>query len=359
MPAATTQRFPHDPEGLNTAVWPVPPEDFLTPVDRFFTRSHAPVPHIDLSHWRLQVDGLVHQPRSFSLDELVGTFPRRMSTATLVCAGLRRNEFLSLGPMPGELPWGPEPVGTGAWAGVGLRDLLQGVGIAEEARHVELTGLDQVELQGQRFGFGGSISVAKAMEEGVLLATHLHGATLPPVHGFPLRALVPGWIGARSVKWLGRITLRRDPSPNYFQSKAYRIQREVSAHDDRNGSAGIALTEVPVNAVILHPAPGQTLKAGRTVARGWAMGSGGRSVSRVELSCNSGVDWVSARIEVLGQAGTWSLWSAVADLAPGPHTLVVRATDSAGTTQPVALESTWNVKGYGNNAWHRVAVRAE
>jgi sulfite oxidase len=359
MTATTTKRLSHDPQGLNTGVWPVPPEDFLTPVDRFFTRSHAAVPHIDLSRWRLQVDGLVNQPRSLSLDELVSAFPRRMSTATLVCAGLRRDEFLTLGPLPGELPWGPEPASTGAWAGIGLRDLLQAVGVAEEAGHVEFTGLDQIEREGQRFGFGGSIPVAKAMEGEVLLATHLHGVTLPPVHGFPLRAMVPGWIGARSVKWLGRITLRQDPSPNYFQSQAYRIQREVSPLNHGDVSAGTAMTEVPVNAVILQPSPGQLLKAGRMVARGWAMGSGGQPVTRVELSCNDGADWVSAQIAVPGQAGTWSLWSAAVDLAPGSHTLVVRATDSAGATQPSALESTWNVKGYGNNAWHRVTVAVE
>jgi sulfite oxidase len=359
MTHATTQRLTHDPEGLNTAVWPVSPEDFLTPVDRFFTRSHGLVPRIDLSSWRLQVDGLVHQRRAFSLDELVGAFPRRVSTATLVCAGLRREEFLTLGPLPGELPWGPEPASTGAWAGIGLRDLLEVVGVTQAARHVEFTGLDRVERQGQRFGFGGSIPVAKAMENGVLLATHLQGGTLPPVHGFPLRALVPGWIGARSVKWLGRISLRQDPSPNYFQRQAYRLQREINSQDHRDVSAGTALTELPINAVILEPSPGQILQAGVVVARGWAMGSGGRPVTEVELSRNNGADWVAAQIAVTGTPGTWSFWTAAVDLAPGPHTLVVRARDAAGATQPSALARTWNVKGYNNNAWHRVAVRAE
>jgi sulfite oxidase len=359
MTTATPRRLSHDPEGLNTGVWPIQPEHFLTPVDRFFTRSHAPVPQIDLSTWRLQVDGLMHQPRSFSLEELVAAFTRRDSTATLVCAGLRRDEFLTLGPLPGELPWGPEPASTGIWAGIGLGDLLHAVGVAEEARYVEFTGLDQVERHGRRFGFGGSIPVAKAMEDGVLLATHLHGVTLPPAHGFPLRALVPGWVGARSVKWLGRITLRQDPSPNYFQAQAYRIQREVSSCDPRDVSAGTALTEVPVNAVILHPNQGQILKAGRIVARGWAMGSGGRPVTAVEISSNNGADWTAARLTVPGPAGTWSFWTAALDLVPGSYTLAVRATDSAGFTQPAGLESTWNVKGYSNNAWHRVAIRAE
>jgi sulfite oxidase len=358
-PLLTAKRLILDREGLNTAVWPIPPQDFLTPVDRFFTRSHAPVPAIDAASWRLRVDGLVHQTRSIALEELASALPQRSVTATLVCAGLRRQEFLDLGPLPGELPWGPEPVSTGVWTGVGLRELLLAVGMAEDARYVEFTGLDQVERQGQRFGFGGSIDLAKAMEDGVLLATHLHGAPLLPAHGFPLRAVVPGWIGARSVKWLGRITLRPDPSPNYFQSNAYRVQRQINPADPRDVSSGAALSEVPLNAVILDPTPDQVLKAGRVSVRGWAMGSAGRPITEVELSANNGADWVPTRIAVTGRPGIWSFWAAALELRPGAHTLVVRATDTSGARQPAALESTWNVKGYSNNAWHRVAVRVE
>jgi sulfite oxidase len=124
-------------------------------------------------------------------------------------------------------------------------------------------------------------------------------------------------------------------------------------------SAGTALTELPVNAVILYPESGQLLTAGRITARGWAMGSGGQAVTQVEISSNDGIDWVSAHIAIPGRAGTWCFWTADLDLPPGPHTLVVRATDSLGATQPSGLESTWNVKGYSNNAWHRVEVRSE
>src|SRR5918999_665068 len=85
-----SSRLVHDPEGLNTAAWPVPADSYVTPVESFFTRSHAPVPTIDPATWRLSVGGLVERTRSFSLDELRRTFPRRAVTATLVCAGLRR-----------------------------------------------------------------------------------------------------------------------------------------------------------------------------------------------------------------------------------------------------------------------------
>jgi sulfite oxidase len=353
------RRLVHDAEGRNTAVWPVRADRLLTPVDQFFTRSHAPAPRINPDDWRLEVDGLVDRPRSFSFEELRSAFPRRSVTATLVCAGLRRDEFLSLGPLPSELPWGPEPVSTGEWTGVALRDLLRAVGVGERARHVEFIGLDEVERHGHRFGFGGSIDLAKALSAEVLLASELNGAPLPAVHGFPIRVVVPGWIGARSVKWLGGITLAEEPSMNYFQSKAYRVQRELNPRDPRDVSAGIAMSGVPLNAVILEPTKDTVVPAGRMRVRGWAMGSEGRPPTGVEVSPNGGEDWVAARIAVAGAAWTWSLWEATIELVRGGHMLVARATDSTGVTQPSTLRETWNVKGYGNNAWHRVAIRAE
>jgi len=224
---------------------------------------------------------------------------------------------------------------------------------------VELVGLDRVERMGQQFGFGGSIDLAKALSAEVVLASELNGAPLPPAHGFPLRAVVPGWIGARSVKWLGRIRLSAGPSPNYFQSRAYRFQREINPRDPRDITAGVALSAVPLNAVILYPTADRVVPAGRLLVRGWAMGSEGRPVSTVELSPNGGCDWVPTRISVAGDPWTWSFWEGALRLAPGCHTLAVRATDCAGETQPPTLGATWNVKGYNNNAWHRVAVRAE
>jgi sulfite oxidase len=355
----TNPRLVHDPEGLNTAVWPVEAGQLVTPVDHFFTRSHAPAPNIDPATWRLEIDGLVDRPRSFSFAELTADFPRRQVMATLVCAGLRRDEFLGMGPLAGELPWGPEAISTGQWGGIGLADVLREVGVAESARHVEFIGLDRVERQGNRFGFGGSVDLEKALSAEVLLATELNGSPLPAAHGFPLRTIVPGWIGARSVKWLGRITLRTDPSPNYFQSKAYRFQRERNPLDPRDVSGGVALTEVPLNAVIVEPMPDRLVPAGRVQARGWAMGSGGCRLSSVELSPNGGADWIRAGIAAGGETWSWTLWEASVELQPGSHTLVVRATDCSGATQPETARATWNVKGYSNNAWHRVTIRAE
>ena len=355
MISTETRRLVHDPEGLNTASWPTP-DQFITPIDYFFTRSHAAVPRIDGRTWRLEVGGLVRKPASFSLEQLHGMFPRRHTTATLVCAGLRRSEFLNVGPLPGELPWGPEPASTGHWSGVSLRDLLDTVGVDEKARHVEFVGLDRVERHGARFGFGGSIDLTKALSGDVLLATELNGTPLPAVHGFPVRVVVPGWIGARSVKWLGSMTLREEPSTNYFQTKAYRLQREINPNDPRDVSEGIALTEILLNSVIVHPTAGEKLPSGMVRINGWAIGAGGRTLTGVEISANAGQGWTAARIAAPAERGSWSHWETTLNLAPGRHTLIVRAADSTGVAQPEDIDCTWNVKGYSNNTWHRVTV---
>jgi sulfite oxidase len=353
------RRIVHDTAGLNTGEWAVIAGDhFITPLQRFFTRSHAAVPAIDASTWRLEVGGLVERPGSFTLDELTGAFPERTVAATLVCAGLRRDEYLSVGPLPGDLPWGPEPVSTGEWTGISLADVLRGAGVSASARHVEFLGLDTVERHGHHFGFGGSIDLEKAMAGEVLLATRINGVPLPRAHGFPLRAIVPGWIGARNVKWLGKITLLDKPSNNYFQSKAYRMQREVNPENPRDVSDGQAMSTVPLNAAIIDPAPDQVVVAGRIRVRGWAMGEGGSPLTSVEVSPDAGWAWVPATITHAGKPWTWSFWEAEISLEPGRHILAARASDSSGTTQPKSVHETWNVKGYGNNAWYRVAIDA-
>jgi sulfite oxidase len=354
--SSNPRRLVHDPEGFNSATWPVRQDQLVTPTDHFFTRSHAATPAVNPDTYRLEIDGLVERPVGLSLDDLAA-FPTREVAATLVCAGLRREEYVALGPLPGELPWGPEAISTGRWRGISLAEVLRSVRVAPGARHVQFTGLDCVERQGRRFGFGGSIDLAKA--DDVVLASELNGAPLPPDHGFPLRAVVPGWIGARSVKWLGRITLAAEPSANYFQSKAYRSQRQVNPNDPRDVSAGTALGEAPLNAVVLEPLRDQTVRAGAVRLRGWAMGSGGRAVTSVEVSPNGGVDWIPAEITVAGERWTWSLWEATLHVPRGRHVLAVRATDASGASMPPGVAETWNVKGYANNAWHRVTVQAE
>ena len=329
----------------------------VTPLARFFARNHGVIPAGEPATWRLAVDGLVARPFEVTVAELMdGRFPAHTVAATLVCAGLRRTELMEHRAVPGELGWGLEPVGTATWTGVRLADLLAGAGVAPGAGHVELTGADDVERHGRHFGFGGSIPLAKAQAGEVLLAWAMNGERLPTLHGGPLRLVVPGYIGARSVKWLARVTLRATPSDNYFQQDAYRVLREPAVADPRSVRTGDALGEVPLNAVIVSPEPFARVPAGPLVVRGWAMGHGSAPLRGVELSVDHGATWQPAELEAGGEAWTWRFWRATVAAAPGLLTIMARATDQAGHQMPASLAEVWNVKGYANNAWHRVAV---
>lgn len=327
---------------------------FQTPSELFFLRTHGSVPQLDPEHYQLKVHGLVDRDLELSLSEL-RSFEWHELPITLQCAGLRRNELLKLGPLPGELPWGGEAISTAAWGGIRLRDVLLHAGIRDGAQHVAFLSHDRVERDGRRFAFGGSIPLAKALEEDVLLALDMNNAPLPLAHGFPLRLVVPGYIGARSVKWLAAIELRDTPSDNYFQQRAYRLWRGADPHAPAEPGDGAMLGPVRLNALICEPAPGSTLRAGPCLVQGYALPNAGAQLTAVELSTDGGTTWQPASVE-RGERWTWSFWSIAVQLEPGNHELVVRASDTSDEPQPEALEQVWNRKGYLNNAWQRVPI---
>lgn len=337
-----------------------PPADLLvqaavTPNALFFVRNHGEIPEIDPASYRLSLGGLVRRPLSLTLDE-IRHLPRATVTATLQCAGVRRQELAAVEPIPHELPWGSEAVSTAEWAGVCLSDVLSAAEPRRRARHVALVGRDETERLGERFRFGGSIPLAKAWGQEVLLAYEMNGEPLPPVHGAPLRVVVPGYIGARSVKWLTRITVQEAPSDNYFQAKAYRLFPSAMRPETVDWNAGLMLGELPVNSVICSPGEGESVPAGRVRVAGWALAGGGRRVERVEVSADGGRSWTVARIQDERGDWAWRLWEAELGLAPGSHEILCRAWDSAAQTQPEHPSQVWNFKGYANNAWHRVRI---
>ncbi|MFL6193535.1 MAG: sulfite oxidase [Thermoanaerobaculia bacterium] len=330
---------------------------FVTPNDLFFVRNHGDVPAVDPASYRLTVDGLVERPLSLSLDDL-RRLPRQTVAATLQCAGNRRMELIEHAPITNELPWGTEAVSNAEWSGVPLAEVLAAAGIREGAEHAAFLGLDETERHGHRFHFGGSIPLEKAVHPEVLLADTMNGQPLPPVHGAPLRVVVPGYIGARSVKWVSRITLQATPSDNYFQAKAYRLFPPHFGPDNVVWEQGMMLGEAPVNSVIGSPLDGERLPAGPARVRGWALAGGGREVARVDVSVDGGRTWTTADFTPGDGRWAWRFWEATVELAAGGNEIICRAIDGAAQTQPHSPGEVWNFKGYANNAWHRVRVTA-
>jgi sulfite oxidase len=327
----------------------------ITPQDSFFVRNHAPVPRISAEEFRLQIDGMVENVVSLSLEAL-RLLPRYRVTATLQCAGNRRRELVQLGPIPDELEWDMEAISTAVWGGVRLRDVLGLCGVQARAAHLACLGADEIVKQGDVISFGGSIPLEKALHPDTLLAFEMNGAPLPPEHGYPLRLLVPGYIGARSVKWLTQITVQEMPSDNYYQAHAYKLFPSSIKPETVDWSSGVMLGELPINAVICTPDRGQKLSAGEVLVSGYALATG-RSIVRVDVSGDGGCTWQSAELLGGDERWAWRWWQTRLTLPSGEHELVVRAWDSAANTQPERFETVWNFKGYMNNAWHRVSVQ--
>jgi len=328
------------------------------PYDLFYVRNHGTVPDVDAGELRLEVNGLVDSELVLSLQELRKRFSRRTVTSALHCAGNRRLELMAVREIPDEVPWREGVIGSAQWTGVPLREVLEAAGLEAGAAHVAFSGLDEVEEDGESFAFGGSIPLAKALSDEVLLADEMNGAPLPLLHGFPLRVLVPGYIGARSVKWLKAIRVQREPSENYFQRRSYRLFAPDVNSSEVDSDRGLMLGELSVNAVICRPGDGDSVAQGSVTVEGYAVAGGPRWVQRVDVSTDGGATWTDAQLLDPDESWAWRLWRTDLDLQPGEHEIIVRAVESSANVQPEQPAPLWNFKGYVNNAWHRVHVRA-
>jgi sulfite oxidase len=334
----------HSEEPLNAE----PPREALagspiTPAEHFYVRNHGPIPAASSA---VSVGGLVERPSTLSD---LRAFARRELVATLQCAGNRRAGLIEVRDIPGEAPWGPGATGTARWAGVSLADVLEAAGVTSGAAHVAFVSSDRTEEATPPQDYGASIPLRKALRPEVLLAWEMNGEPLPAEHGGPLRVVVPGYIGARSVKWLSRIEVRAEPWDGYYQSVAYRL---LAPDEEPGPGVGVPLGEVALNADILRA----RVADGVAALEGYAFAGGERHVTRVEVSADGGATW--RRAELLDDLGPWAwrLWSASLPVGPGRVEVVARAWDSAAATQPEHAASVWNPKGYVNNSWARVGV---
>jgi len=330
-------------------------ENWITPTELFYVRSHAANPVVDSKAFRLSIEGMVETPLSLSLQELSETNQGLDVTATMCCAGNRRSELIAMKNIDG-VPWGPAALGNGIWSGVRLAEVLKKAGIKEGAKHVCFEGLDTHEKKGKPIVFGGSIPLDRVFSDAegadVLLATGMNGEPLTPDHGAPLRTVVPGYIGARSVKWLSKIIVSDRPSDNYYVKDAYRL---ITENTPEQWEEADILYELPLQSVIASVGDPKEIRVGKTVAvRGYALPTGaiGRTIQRVEISSNGGKTWQTATLDEQSRPYCWRLWKANVRMSNRTDSLLVRAIDSSWQMQPA--EMPWNAKGYMYNAWHSV-----
>jgi sulfite oxidase len=336
---------------------PVLASSDITPIDAFYARNHGPLPDIAPQRWRLAIDGCVDRPLTLTYEQLTTDFDQHRVVATLACAGNRRAELLRLRPIPGKDPWAHGAISTAEWRGVRLGDVLAAAGAhRDEGLHVAFEAPDVAQEASPAQPYGSSIPLSKAMSREVLLAWQMNSEPLPRAHGGPVRVLVPGYVGARSVKWVTSITVQPGPSENYFQAHDYRILPADADPDTVAAGEGISLSSLALNCDILDPTDDDRVPPGRLTIRGYGIAGDGRSVERVDLSLDDGLTWRQADLHPAPSRWSWRPWSMVVDVAPGPLRITARAWDDTGVLQPESPASLWNPRGYGNNAWACVAL---
>lgn len=334
---------------------------FITPNKHFYVRSQYPTPTIDLSRWQLSIEGEVERALTFKFDDLK-QFEEVTLTTWLQCFGNGRSFFV---PRASGTPWRYGAIGQAVWKGVRMRDLLLRAGLKVGAKHVASQGYDDPPEGAEPFI--RSIPLEKALDPNTLLVYEMNGEPLPLLNGYPLRLLVPGWGGSASVKWLRRMIVTKEEWPGRFMQQAYRvpvIPTEPGARVDQRDM--VAATRQPVNSFFTSHAGGETLKAGEILLTGVAY-SGETGIDRVEVSVDGGQSWQRATI-TQPAPGTppaqalwmWHHWEYRWRATAGKHTLLCRAYDWLGRTQPTnQRDIPWNPLGYNYNAVQTIEVTVE
>ncbi|KAF7969550.1 hypothetical protein HWV62_8669 [Athelia sp. TMB] len=336
----------------------------ITPEDLVYCRNHGPVLALDEDKYAITVNGLVGNELKLSMHDLKTQFSRVEVIAALQCAGNRRKEMAELKPVNGIL-WKSGVVANVKWTGVRLADVLARALPNPQTltQDTHVCFASYVTLCQDDGYYGASIPLARAQShaEDVLLAFEMNDEPLTPDRGGPLRLVVPGYLGARWVKWLDTITISPHESPNYYQQRDYKILPptvETKADALPLWTKYPSMTSLPVNSVVasIIPVPSLTAEDKYSLAvKGYATPSAYNQISRVEVSTDGGSTWLPARITYQQGRWSWTLWEVTLEVpreatSGGKGRKVwSRATDESGDCQ--AQEGMWNLRGVGFNAW--------
>jgi sulfite oxidase len=348
--------------------------DFITPVHLFFVRNHLWVPRLEASTHTVTIELSDGKEKTYSLEELKSKFREHTITTTLQCAGNRRAHMSKCitGPTSG-LQWDVGAIGTAEFTGVRLRDVLRDAGYSvDSALENPASGAGvnsddddsdkHVHFSSPGDTYTASIPLLTALSptSDVLLAYSMNDEPLPRDHGGPLRAIVPGTVAARSVKWLGKVSISSEEAHSQWQRRDYKcFGPNVRATEvgEREWDSAHSIQEMPVQSAIT----GIKNDGERREVQGYAYSGGGRGIVRVDVSTDGGRTWKQAQMQVDKPKGTrtwaWTLWNVnlpKEEVAGKESELVVKAVDEAYNTQPEGFDATWNFRGLLGSAWHRV-----
>jgi sulfite oxidase len=338
------------PEDLETPVSLL--NTWITPTDLFYVRHHLYAAKVDVNEWKLTIGGEVQNPITLTLDELKRA-PKHAITVTLECAGNGRAFF---DPPVAGIQWERGAVGTARFAGARLADVLKRAGVKTTGQYVAMNGADKPI--GKMPDFIRNVPIKKALDPDTILAYEMNGEALPILHGFPLRAVIPGWEGAYSVKWLTDIQVIEKEYDGFFVKTAYRFpNRPVAPGEAVAPQDMVPLTGLVVKSFINSPLDGATVAPGKIRMSGFAW-AGEPNIARVDVSMDNGSSWLPAKLGKEREGYAWQSFEYEFDIArPGSYLLMSRATDDKGNVQPVAPQ--WNPSGYLWNVIDKVRINVK
>ena len=313
-------------------------QGLITPSELFFVRNNSVSLEVNAASWRLQIEGdAVEKPLELSYADIRGMQAKTLM-CFLECGGNQRAMFDRVaGTHAPGAQWTTGGVSNGEWVGTPLADVLRLAGIKDDAVSVLLIGLD---TESPEEGFRRVIPVEKAMHPDTLLAYTLNGEDLPRDHGYPVRALVPGWVGSSSIKWLGRIVVSTEMQWTRNNTSNYTMIGD--AYPPEGEAPGQVANAQTIKSALALPWPAETA-AGRTRIHGYAHTPHGQ-ITRVEWSADSGATWQDAIISGPQVQYSWAMFEFEWEATPGDHVIMTRATDSEGNTQPDSVP--YNLNGY-------------
>jgi len=350
--ATKLQPIPTNVGERSTAVPPKGLQDNITSNDLFYVRNHwKGAPEFDIDTYRLVVDGAVDRPLQLSLQE-IQELPEKQFQVTFECCGNS--------PVPDywaratrtsatmEQVKGHGIMGNAEWAGVSLADVLERAGVKPSAVEVMFEGADHGpdETVGDppEVTYERSLPLAKATHPDTLLAYKMNGEPLPPLHGYPLRLLVPGWYGMTSIKWLVGIHVLDHEFKGFYQTERYMTMNGPDAANYYTYH-----TRMNIKSIITNPLPGEVVPAGSYLLTGAAW-SGEEEVTKVEISTDGGATWSPVDTLKPRSGYSWYRWEHHwHSPGPGRYTLMSRATNNLGETQPMEFPNKWDGRGYANN----------
>ncbi|XP_021961605.1 sulfite oxidase, mitochondrial [Folsomia candida] len=344
-------------------------KSYYTPNEIFYVRNNHPVPVVDVEDYHLCITGIGVTPTNLTLSQLKASFARKTITSVLQCAGSRRAEMDDLRPVAGT-KWGGGAVGNAFWTGADFKSVLAYASFDLRNYpnlaniHVQFEGLDHDPVTLKRYG--ASIPVKYLLDGNFepLLAYEMNGSPLPRDHGFPLRIILPGIVGVRSVKWLWKVTISDHESDTPYQKEKYKAFSPSilsTTVTKTNYERTLPIYDLPVTSYITSHKDGGSVQRGLGLVTGYAYSGGGRFIQRVEVSTDRGDTWIEAEIgpdltKKWLKSWTWVLWHATMAFVPGWQEVWVKAVDDGNNQQPQEIKSVWNFEGYLTNTYHKIVL---